>query len=597
MGPMRNGGVSNSTDGSSSSNRGSSGPSNSSQPPPGPPRAPPPRHGQMIDDLPLRLGLSSYHSMLSAGVCPPPLPPIPHPNRSVTVPLGAQQPSGNLSGINSKKSATHSQQECDGNMGSPGNSEVGLGMSNGSYLDSQTLTPRSVTDTLAVLGGCTPFEIRHKSDLSNTGRVLAFEAKRHGFEFELVLFVELPIGSGNVFSSDLIQKQIASGSGVDPAFKDFASSLATSFKHLQYRLKPDGDEWRALVELLNEQVRSFAEPVKKDNLPVPSAPSVESIMGLQRYISAQSMRLANVLQQVKRKSSAANLDELELGQMCKRLGIDFGRRHMWMQAEALKMSLQNAAAAGLAGGAGGIASSLLSSPSARAAGVDPSVCFPLLPPPLLVGSLTGCRDTPPICRMSSSSPDDTKQLNGFDPLSGPADLRRRSPPAGLTAGGRSSVEPTGAGIHGHPHHQHHQNQHHQASIENLRCTLCLERLEDTHFVQCPSVPEHKFCFPCSKESIKRQGCGSEVYCPSGRKCPLIGSSIPWAFMLNEIETILGATATPPISSSSSLSSTASSSSSSSSSSLTTAATVHPTVSCSSSIEDTKDLKIKKEKES
>lgn len=44
----------------------------------------------------------------------------------------------------------------------------------------------------------------------------------------------------------------------------------------------------------------------------------------------------------------------------------------------------------------------------------------------------------------------------------------------------------------------------------LKCTLCQGRLEDTHFVQCPSVPHHKFCFPCSRDSIKRQGAGSEV---------------------------------------------------------------------------------------
>ncbi|CAG9836565.1 unnamed protein product [Diabrotica balteata] len=73
----------------------------------------------------------------------------------------------------------------------------------------------------------------------------------------------------------------------------------------------------------------------------------------------------------------------------------------------------------------------------------------------------------------------------------------------------------------------------------LKCTLCQERLEDTHFVQCPSVPHHKFCFPCSRESIKRQGAGSEVYCPSGEKCPLANSNVPWAFMQGEIATILG----------------------------------------------------------
>ncbi|KAG7197591.1 hypothetical protein KM043_006056 [Ampulex compressa] len=73
----------------------------------------------------------------------------------------------------------------------------------------------------------------------------------------------------------------------------------------------------------------------------------------------------------------------------------------------------------------------------------------------------------------------------------------------------------------------------------LKCTLCQERLEDTHFVQCPSVTQHKFCFPCSRESIKRQGAGSEVYCPSGEKCPLANSQVPWAFMQGEIATILG----------------------------------------------------------
>nr|XP_061792008.1 interferon regulatory factor 2-binding protein 2-B-like [Nerophis lumbriciformis] len=72
----------------------------------------------------------------------------------------------------------------------------------------------------------------------------------------------------------------------------------------------------------------------------------------------------------------------------------------------------------------------------------------------------------------------------------------------------------------------------------LCCTLCHERLEDTHFVQCPSVASHKFCFPCSRASIKTQGAGGEVYCPSGGRCPLAGSDLPWAFMQGEIATIL-----------------------------------------------------------
>lgn len=79
--------------------------------------------------------------------------------------------------------------------------------------------------------------------------------------------------------------------------------------------------------------------------------------------------------------------------------------------------------------------------------------------------------------------------------------------------------------------------------KRLRCTLCNGRLEDTHFVQCPSVLAHKFCFECSKRVIQKgltTGGNNEVYCPSGEKCPLQDSQVPWAFMANEISTILSA---------------------------------------------------------
>lgn len=36
------------------------------------------------------------------------------------------------------------------------------------------------------------------------------------------------------------------------------------------------------------------------------------------------------------------------------------------------------------------------------------------------------------------------------------------------------------------------------------CALCQERLANTHYVQCPSVFRHKFCFPCCRERIIRQ---------------------------------------------------------------------------------------------
>uniref|UniRef100_A0A915ENP0 Interferon regulatory factor 2-binding protein 1 & 2 zinc finger domain-containing protein n=1 Tax=Ditylenchus dipsaci TaxID=166011 RepID=A0A915ENP0_9BILA len=75
----------------------------------------------------------------------------------------------------------------------------------------------------------------------------------------------------------------------------------------------------------------------------------------------------------------------------------------------------------------------------------------------------------------------------------------------------------------------------------ILCTNCNERMEDTHFVQCPSVNQHKFCFPCSREAIKKQWNSQEVYCPSGEKCPLTSGSMvctPWTFMPHEIQTIL-----------------------------------------------------------
>ncbi|CAF0840612.1 unnamed protein product [Didymodactylos carnosus] len=79
--------------------------------------------------------------------------------------------------------------------------------------------------------------------------------------------------------------------------------------------------------------------------------------------------------------------------------------------------------------------------------------------------------------------------------------------------------------------------------EILKCSQCLRPLEDTHFVQCPSSMAHRYCFPCCRDFIIKQPSSSnqEIYCPSGEKCPLLGSHIPWAFMKSEIATILAST--------------------------------------------------------
>jgi len=72
----------------------------------------------------------------------------------------------------------------------------------------------------------------------------------------------------------------------------------------------------------------------------------------------------------------------------------------------------------------------------------------------------------------------------------------------------------------------------------LDCTNCRGKIEDKDdFVQCPSNVAHKFCFSCCRESIIRQG--NDPFCPSGEKCLLQNSNLPWAFMQEEIDSILG----------------------------------------------------------
>jgi len=76
---------------------------------------------------------------------------------------------------------------------------------------------------------------------------------------------------------------------------------------------------------------------------------------------------------------------------------------------------------------------------------------------------------------------------------------------------------------------------------SLLCFLCKQRLEASHFVQCPSQQLHRFCFPCCQRTIRlalQESPQQEVFCPSGLRCAISGSQNPWAFMQAEIETIL-----------------------------------------------------------
>lgn len=115
--------------------------------------------------------------------------------------------------------------------------------------------------------------------------------------------------------------------------------------------------------------------------------------------------------------------------------------------------------------------------------------------------------------------------------------------ASPTAQSPTARSPT-ANSHSPPHSPQNSSQSPSANSDTvMQCLLCHRTLEDTRFVQCPSQQLHKFCFNCSRDSIKKQSeSSSDVYCPSGMKCLVVGSTTPWAFMEQEISTILQANA-------------------------------------------------------
>ena len=78
------------------------------------------------------------------------------------------------------------------------------------------------------------------------------------------------------------------------------------------------------------------------------------------------------------------------------------------------------------------------------------------------------------------------------------------------------------------------------------CFTCKSVLEESHFIQCPAVTKHRFCFQCTSRIIDQQmalhGMSSEVHCPSGDDCPVAGSNMPWAFFESEMAAVKSAAA-------------------------------------------------------
>lgn len=391
--------------------------------------------------------------------------------------------------------------------------------------------PPLVKESLILLNSTAPFDIRFKKDHNLVGRVFAFDAAcKPGLDYELKIFIEYPLGSANVYNSASgVAKQMH-----HDCMKDFGKGLSSGFKYLEYEMKHGSGDWRLLSELLPEPSRFFKEAIKKDLLPCPHVdaavpvvpPGLGPILGPRLLLPTRplplpppgSIRPFEGPLGLHRKRKGSPLPDGESdAKMASSLDSDPQKKHQWMQsqAEALKLTMSSCTGGGFGPNAQPARSSS-TSPSSNHAGTPPD----------------------------SDSNNPATSGNGPSPMAALMSVADNLPaggsPESRSRQSPSHTPPTGVAppIQGSSRCSSTRDLP-LPGAESLKCTLCNERLEDTHFVQCPSVTEHKFCFLCSRDSIKRQGAGAEVYCPSGKKCPLVGSNVPWAFMQGEIATILG----------------------------------------------------------
>ncbi|KAJ0004219.1 hypothetical protein NQD34_010433 [Periophthalmus magnuspinnatus] len=346
--------------------------------------------------------------------------------------------------------------------------------------------PKAVRDVLVALNSCVPFSVRFRKDHNLMGKVLGFDSTPTP-EFELKVFVEYPCGSAVVFSGvpDLVRQMFRDSA------KDAGKAVNSGLRYVEYEKRHNSGDWRGLSELLNDGVRLFKEPPIPEVLPQPDP--VLSMATTGRPVSSKSTS--------RRRKASPGSENGESEGRPEHLGREAWPRGGYPSMETHppdgppRLHSQPSPISALMG----VADSLSSSQLARDS-------------PNMSTGHTSSVGRPPSSSPSTASTSVSQAAMGQGSASGASN--------NTTAGESSSG----------------------AQPALLCCTLCRERLEDTHFVQCPSVPHHKFCFPCTRGFIRSQGQGSEVYCPSGERCPLVGSNVPWAFMQGEISTILAADA-------------------------------------------------------
>ncbi|CAB1431169.1 unnamed protein product [Pleuronectes platessa] len=348
--------------------------------------------------------------------------------------------------------------------------------------------PKAVRDVLVALSSCVPFNVRFRKDHNLMGRVLAFDASANP-EFDLKVFVEYPSGSGMIFSGvpDLVRQMFRDSA------KDAGKAVNSGLRYVEYEKRQGTGDWRGLAELLNDGVRMFKEPPIPEVLPQPDVVLPMAPAG--RPVQAKSTAR-------RRKASPGSENGESEGRP------EHSAREPWPRGAYSGMEPLPGMAAPQEG-----PPRLHSQPSPISAlmGVADSL-----------SSSQMARESPSMSTAHSSS---AGRPTSSSPSTASTSVSQASMGQGLNSVGPSSNPTAGESSS-------------SAQGTLLCCTLCRERLEDTHFVQCPSVPHHKFCFPCTRGFIRSQGQGGEVYCPSGERCPLAGSTVPWAFMQGEIATIL-----------------------------------------------------------
>ncbi|KAM7374863.1 hypothetical protein PAMP_007497 [Pampus punctatissimus] len=348
--------------------------------------------------------------------------------------------------------------------------------------------PKAVRDVLVALSSCVPFNVRFRKDHNLMGRVLAFDASTTP-EFELKVYVEYPAGSGMIFSGvpDLVRQMFRDSA------KDAGKAVNSGLRYVEYEKRQGTGDWRGLSELLNDGVRMFKEPPIPEVLPQPDT-------GLSMAVAGRPVPTKSTTR--RRKASPGSENGESEGRP------DHPSREPW--------------------------------PRGAYSGMEPlpGMAAPQEGPPRLhsqpspISALMGVADSLSSSQMSRDSPSMSTahsstagRPTSSSPSTASSSVSQVAMGQGLSSVGSSSSTSAGESTSSG-----------QSTL--LCCTLCRERLEDTHFVQCPSVPQHKFCFPCTRGFIRNQGQGGEVYCPSGERCPLSGSTVPWAFMQGEISTIL-----------------------------------------------------------